>query len=428
MATTPTIKGLLNQPKTTANGKLYRGRFTCADVQWIGDGPDTLATFAITAGELADAASSHLLWTDQDVQRGIVPTAPDDTAKELSLADGYPDPQKYIFNVENADDIAEKLLRGDQVFLSPLVWNLRPGSFAAYWDEPKSDLYIYEGKCYIPDAHHRQQAIIKAVKLWRDNPGDYKNFSDSKEFKVELYFLSREDEGNYFFDKNQRPRPTSKSKSYDLTTHDDLSVLAKFVVDRSVNLAGNVNRVTDRLAANNPQVVTLSTIRNMMRIFAGSLDLDGDEVEGLAQFAAEFYDMLAEVRPELGHQDVKSRRAIRKDLLVDSATVMHAYANLARDYYNDVVHIGTSKAKSRWRQKIQRLSSSCRYSFDDWSGDLFEKSNPLWLRIGVVKAGRTEGKVTAVNNGAAQSSATRALRQLLAVEPPVSELRFLVQR
>lgn len=428
MATNPQVTGLLDHFKTTAGGKVYRGRFTCNDVQWIGKGSDTLATFTITAGELADAAESHILWTDQAVQRGILPTAPLDTPKELSLGQGYPSDKLYVFDSANADNIAEKILAGDQLFLSPLVWNLRPGSFSAYWDKNERDLFIYEGKVYIPDAHHRQQAIIKAVKAWRESPSDYKEFSDGKQFKVELYFLTREDEGNYFFDKNQRPKPTSKSKAYDLTTHDDLSVLAKMVVDRSDALQGNINRVTDRLAGSNPQVVTLSTVRNMMRIFANGLDLDGEEVEGLSHFAASFYDMLSEVRPELGKKSLLERREIRRDLLVDAAIVMQAYASLARSYYDDVAKLGTRAAISTWREKLARLSSDRTYTFGEWRGDLFDKDNPLWLRVGVLKAGRKEGKVTTVNSGAAISSATRVLTQLIEVEPPATDLKFLVQR
>ena len=428
MASAPKIEGLLPEPKMSASGKPYKGLFVCDGVQWTGEGADTLATFTITAGELADAAQSQMLWTDQDVQRGIEPHAPSGTPKELSLGSGYPEDGLYIFDHKNADDIVEKLLSGDQLFLSPLVWNLRPKHFSAYWNADEASLYIYSGKVYIPDAHHRQQAIIKAVKAWRECPDDYKKFSESKEFKVDLYFLSREDEGNYFFDKNQRPKPTAKSKAYDLTTHDDLSLLAKKMVDASPHLSGNVNRVTDRLTAKNAQVVTLSTIRNMMRIFAADRDLDRSEIDGLAFAAADFYDLIAEVRPELGLRDLAERKKIRQDLIVDSGTMMHGYAALARDYYDDAVKLGTHDARNKWRKKLSRLAPTRRYSFSNWSGDVFEKTNPVWLRVGVVKAAATEGKFSAVNNGAAQSAATRVLRQLLAVEPAPDNLDFLVQR
>jgi hypothetical protein len=106
------VAGFLNSPKRTANRKIYRGRFTCPDVQWTGAGADLLATFTITAEELAAAAANGLIWTDQDVQRGILPEASPQPPRELCLADGYPNPRHYIFDVKNADDIVEKLLSG----------------------------------------------------------------------------------------------------------------------------------------------------------------------------------------------------------------------------------------------------------------------------------------------------------------------------
>jgi hypothetical protein len=127
------INGFLKKPRRNALKKLYRGRFTCPDVQWIGNTSDQFCTFTVTAGELSDAAANNLLWTDQDVQRGIHPAAVPVPAREISLAAGYPNTSQYIFDQKKADEIVQKLLNGEQLFLSPLVWNLRPDSFQAYW-------------------------------------------------------------------------------------------------------------------------------------------------------------------------------------------------------------------------------------------------------------------------------------------------------
>jgi hypothetical protein len=97
---------------------LYPGRFTCHDVQVTGEGEDRFATFTLTAEEVAGAAESQLVWTDQDVQRGIRPDVPQGPPRELSVGNGYPDPKLYIFDAAKANDIAEKLLRGDKLFLS----------------------------------------------------------------------------------------------------------------------------------------------------------------------------------------------------------------------------------------------------------------------------------------------------------------------
>src|SRR3954470_15450671 len=83
-----TSKLFASAPKKTSTGKTYQGRFACHDIQWIGKGDDFFGTFTITAEELADAALGGLLWTDQDVQRGIKPEVRS-AKRELSLADGY---------------------------------------------------------------------------------------------------------------------------------------------------------------------------------------------------------------------------------------------------------------------------------------------------------------------------------------------------
>lgn len=419
------VRGFRRQPKKNPRGSTYYGRFTCPDVQWTGEGEEILATFTITAEQLTDAAKNNLLWTDQDVQRGIRPDASPSPPRELSVGAGYPDAKFYIFNAENADDMAEKLLRGERLFLDPLVWNLRPGNFEAYWDKKSASLYLYGGNIYLPDSHHRQQAIIKAVHACQDSRSSYPKFSPTKQFKIELYFLSKEDEGNYFFDKNQRPRPTAKSKAFDLTTLDDLSLLAKKVVEMSQALRGNVNRVTDRLTPKNPQVITLSTLREMMKSLAPADSLDEPEIMGLATVAATFYDLLAEARPELRLMEKAARRSVRERLIVDAAVMMHGYASLMRNFNDDIGEKGVKLATVEWREKLSRLGSDKKYSYQKWTGDIFEKRNPLWQRIGVTKPGKDGKRLTVLNTGSARSECGRVLRQLLAMDSSVKSLGFL---
>jgi hypothetical protein len=293
--------------------------------------------------------------------------------------------------------------------------------------EEENEIYLYEGKIYLPDSHHRHQAIIKATQLWRDSPSEFKKFTEERQFKVELYFLSRQNEGNYFFDKNQLPKPTSKSKAYDLTTQDDLSLLAKRVTELSTNLHGNVNRVTDRFDAKNAQVMTLSTLREMMRAFAATDSIDSSELDGLATVAADFYDMLADVRPELALQNASDRRRIRFELIVDAAVMMHGYAAVMKEYNFDIANIGRVKAKDKWRNKLIMLSSENQFQHGRWKGELFDKKNPLWMAVGVLKVG-SSGKITVLNTGAARGECGRVLRQLMSLDKRPRDLTFLSKR
>jgi DNA-sulfur modification-associated len=422
------VKGFLDKPRHTSSGKNYQGRFIAYDVQWTGEDEDIFATFTITAEQVADAAESQMLWTDQDVQRGIKPGLGISAPRELSIGHGYPDPKIYIFDANKATEIAEKLLGGERLFLNPLVWNLRPGTFEAYWEPNEAKIYFYTGKIYLPDSHHRQQAILKAVRAYRDSASSYPKFSLSKQFKLELYFFSKEDEGNYFFAKNQLPLPTAKSRAYDLTTLDDLSLIAKKMIDKSAALKDNVNRVTDRLTGKNPQVVTMSTLREMVKTLSTADSLDEAEIEGLAEVAARFYDLLAEVRPELGKLDPTERRNVRETLIVDAAVMMHGYASVMRDIRDTFGDEGVRRAFKDWREKVDRLSKDRVYKFDSWRGDLFEKRNPLWRQVGVVKPGKDQKKLTVLNTGAARSECGRVLKQLLSMAGHVTDLKFLAAR
>lgn len=406
------ITGFLSTPKLDVHGGIYRGRLTLPGVQWTGDGIEAFATFTITADQLADAAENRLLWTDQSVQRGVNPAAPRGAPKELAVADGYPDRRTYIFDGANADDMTEKLLRGERLFLNPLVWNLRPKEFTAYWDKDDDSVYLYSGKIFLPDSHHRHQAILKAVRAWREHPKAYPKFTGDRQFKVELYFLDKDGEGNYFFDKNQRPKPTAKSKAFDLTTMDDLSLLAKRVINKSSHLSTGVNRVTDRLSKKSPHFITLSTLREMMKTFAGSEEIDEAELDGLAYIAADFFDMLADVRPELrGREGISESK--NEDSLASAAVVMHGYAALMKDYGTDIAKLGPSKAKEEWKGHLALLGPHEAFQDGSWSGDFFSKENPLWQRYGVVKPSGPTGKLNVVNNGGARAQTGRLMRSRL---------------
>jgi hypothetical protein len=151
-------------------------------------------------------------------------------------------------------------------------------------------------------------------------PQDYPRFSDGIQFKVELYFLSRQEEGNYFFDKNQRPKPTAKSKAYDLTTQDDLSILAKSVIEKSRYLRENVNRVTDRLTSRNPQVMTLSTLREMMRTFVTEDAIDSSELGGLPKLQLNFTTCWQRCGLNCS-PETAIRQRVRRELVVDAAVM-----------------------------------------------------------------------------------------------------------
>jgi hypothetical protein len=107
---------------------------------------------------------------------------------------------------------------------------------------------------------------------------------------------------------------------------------------------------------------------------------------------------------------------------------MHGYASLMRLYNEDLGKHGPSATNKDWSHKLEMLSALPAYRFETWSGDLFEKANPLWREIGIIKPGRSGNKMTVVNTGGARSECGRVLRQLLSLERRPEDLTFLAAR
>lgn len=396
------IPDILAEPLKRRGGGIYKGRFQIPGLQWLLNPDDLHATTAMTVRDIATAADNGLIWTDQRVQRGIKPEAEGGKPPvELSLADGYPDTSLYVFDPEKSDEIADKLLSGEEgLKLSPLVWNLRPDYFQAAIDEEggKELFYLYKGRFYLPDGHHRHQGILKAFRLWEEAPDDYRGFDPDRMFTVDLYFMSLRDEAEYFFQKNWLPRLVARSKSYDLTEQDPPSVLAKRVIECAESLKGNVNRVTDQLAAANPQLVTLSTLREMMSEVVGSESLTEEEVERTAALLARFWEMLAEVRPELRKLEAKERRESRRQSMVGQAVTMYGYAELMRRFLEDVEGSDEDTAVGAWKKHLKKLRAGNKYKHrsPSFSGDFFSRENPLWEELGVLQKTKS-GKLTVSN-------------------------------
>lgn len=378
------VPGFRHEPRFAPDGSVYTGRATLHDVQWTVNPDDVIATCTVTARQLVDMSQTRVIWVDQNVQRGVKPGVRDAPAL-LPLGDGYPDPIRYIFDAARADDIAEKLLSGDRLFLNPLVWNLRPATFEAYFDEDSRRIHLYHGNIYLPDSHHRHQAVQKAVLLYQETPTDFEHFSEDRQFTVEVYFMSVENEGEYFFEKNQLGKSADRSRAFELTTQDSISAAAKRAIELAPSLRGNVNRVTDRLSARNPQVVTLSTLRSMMRAFVDADYIPATVVDQSARAFAQAYELLAEVRPELSHLSEEDRQTVRKSLLVDQAVMMHGYVRLMKKVAVDIESTSLDEARQNWRQRLNRISKDYRYVHDDWSGDVFDRKNPLWRELGVLQ-------------------------------------------
>ena len=171
-----------------------------------------------------------------------------------------------------------------------------------------------------------------------------------------------------------------------------------------------MNRSTDRLSKKAPHFLTLSTLRELMRTFAGASEVEEAELEGLSVIAAEFLELLAGIRPELR---VETSHTDREETLASAAVMMHGYAALMRDYNLDLASLGSDKARRLWRDRLAKLSPEYVYERDEWFGDFLNKNNPLWVELGITRRDPETTKITVSNSGGTRTRAGAALRDHL---------------
>jgi hypothetical protein len=108
--------------------------------------------------------------------------------------------------------------------------------------------------------------------------------------------------------------------------------------------------------------------------------------------------------------------------------MMYGYAALMAEYNSSFAINGSRNARAIWKERLLRLARNVQYEFGNWRGDLFDKSNPLWLTIGVVKPGKPGRGSTVLNTGAAQAQCSRVLRKLVALENKPPKIEFLANQ
>jgi hypothetical protein len=92
--------------------------------------------------------------------------------------------------------------------------------------------------------------------------------------------------------------------------------------------------------------LTLSTLRTMAETyFSREEPPTPAEAEQAATRMSQLYEMLVEVRPELGPLSLDRRVEVRRELLVDQAVMMHGYAELMRRYMQDYERVAPRSSR-----------------------------------------------------------------------------------
>jgi len=347
-------------------GKYYDGNVTVKDIQQL--------------------AEVQKIWVDPEIQRGVRGKV---TADPYSI-ESKP-PKGAILDQEKINEIAEKLL-SNKIFGGSLVWNIRPKEGGSLTFDSET-LYIKAKRIYLPDSHHRHRGILKAAQTVTET-GIESNVLQRK-FPVHIYNMDKEGESDLFFEYNQLTKPAASTRSWYLQAYGSDADLSNKIVRRLVEtcpvFANNVETVSNRISTNSAYVVAWGTLRDC--IAESYIDLTKETVDDRIAFYKRFFETLATVRQELYPTSVEKRKEIRSKSLVDQAVIFHGYGRLAKDLLGHLLESKGSKDQEQiWIQfakKLERISPKSNYNYRGWSGDIFDRENPIWKEKGILTPSRS---------------------------------------
>jgi hypothetical protein len=311
------------------------------------DGPYPCYDAVMTARDISQLYKTGFLKVDHDRQRG------------LDSVTGH-----RILDDEKVDRWAEQLVKGE-AYLGQLSWNFRKDETLLDYDEEKRSLKIGAGAATIPDSGHRHMALLKAA----DSTGKGSSFNLDRKVSVRIYNAPASEENRIFYAMNQEGKKADPTRSKWLHRL-GAAKIAGALAEQCPSLRDNVDTIRDRLSKKNPRLCAFNTLSGAFEAYWGDCNPEDEApFKGDVEYAVQFWNRLAEARPELGKLDISRRKRVRETLLVDSALAIWAYVAIARKMRDRKVDLATLKklgepviAKSqadRQPRRPARRSSPC---------------------------------------------------------------------
>jgi hypothetical protein len=320
------------------------------------DGPYPCYDAVMTARDISQLYKTGFLKVDHDRQRG------------LDAVTG-----QRILDDEKVDRWAEQLVKGE-AYLGQLSWNFRKDETLLEYDEGNRSLKIGAGAATIPDSGHRHMALLKAA----ESTSKGSSFNLDRKVSVRIYNAPAGEENRIFYAMNQEGKKADPTRSKWLHRL-GAAKIAGALAEQCPSLRDNVDTIRDRLSKKNPRLCAFNTLSGAFEAYWGDCNPE-DEAPFKAdvEYAVQFWNNLAEARPELGKLDISRRKRVRETLLVDSALAIWAYVAIARKMRDRKKDLATLKKLG------EPVTISNQTDGGQREVDLFSRENPVWEQIGVL--------------------------------------------
>jgi len=335
---------------------------------------------------------------DKEIQRGVKETK---SGVKESLRDS-----------EITDMMRD--IEKDQFECPQLMWNLRAGETVWAYLLNTKELRVYQGVATRPDTNHRHHAIIRFHNKYlqwveKTESTAMGSYNQEREYGLVIYTDDFQGEAHRFYVYNflgWRVSGTTahyiESKTRAPALH---AKLAREVMERSGVLGlPNVEIISNQVSRNSAKMITFGTFTDALK--AAFPGLAEDNYVEILEHLVKVLEQLNRVRPnEIALLSVAQRQRARDTTLADQAVMWHGYFRLAACLREN--------AYADWQERLKVLAVPFDYDQDgqQWKGDVFSRSNPLWAKLGVLAPGKNGLRV--VNNRQARQAAFETLQQLV---------------
>jgi hypothetical protein len=339
------------------------------------DGPYTCYDAVITAHDISQLYKTGFLKVDDDRQRGIDSVT-----------------GKRILDVEKVERWAEQLVKGE-AYLGQLSWNFRKDETSLEYSEETRSLKIGAGAATIPDSGHRHMAILKAA----ESASKGSSFKLDRKVSVRIYNVPASEENRIFYAMNQEGKKADPTRSKWLHRI-GATKIAGALAEQCPSLRDNVDTIRDRLSKKNPRLCAFNTLSGAFETYWADCNPEEEaSFKDHVNYAVEFWNKLATVRPELRKLDITRRKLVRETLLVDSALAIAAYVAIARRMREQGTDLSLLE---KLAQPVSVAMKTEATEHESRQVDLFSRENPIWEQIGVLvpSTKRTGEKVFTLRN------------------------------
>jgi hypothetical protein len=238
-------------------------------------------------------------------------------------------------------------------------------------EDEDGDLQLVIHRGYLDtavDSESRIKAILRAAK------SPVGTLKPETRFAVRIWLSSNDDAkrvASIYNTRGDKVNDTAAKFAWQQTREQQL---ARRLMEKSVHLGlDNIEVLTNTVSASSHKLVAFNTLAQAMETFWEGEPLTDRDIDEQADFLADFWDELVQVRPEYGRLTKAQRQQVRGTSISGTAVSIHGLIAVASTMFKHDIDPSTVLPKLREPVAVNGVMI-----------DYFSYDNPQWVNAGIL--------------------------------------------